>query len=71
MVLPPHSSHLTQPLDVGIFRPLKQVVASLTGEVARFNDGRMSRDAWTVNIVLARQKALTPANIRSGWKNAG
>ena len=59
MVLPPHSSHLTQPLHVGIFRPLKQAVASLTGNVARFKDGRMSRDTWTVNIVLARRRALT------------
>ena len=28
VILPPHSSHLTQPLDVGIFRPLKQAMAS-------------------------------------------
>ena len=66
MVLPPHSSHLTQPLDVGIFRPLKQAVASLTGKVAIFSDGRKSRDTWTVNIVQARRKALTQDNIRSG-----
>ncbi len=26
-VLGPHSSHLTQPLDVGIFGPLKKVMA--------------------------------------------
>ena len=28
MVLPPHSSHLTQPLDVGVFGPLKTHMAS-------------------------------------------
>ena len=28
MVLPPHSSHLTQPLDVGVFGPLKTLMAS-------------------------------------------
>ena len=26
-ILPPHSSHLTQPLDVGVFRPLKKYMA--------------------------------------------
>ena len=71
MVLPPHSSHLTQPLDVGIFRPLKQAMASTTNRVARFDDGRMSRATWIVNIVQVRSKALTESNIRSGWRNAG
>jgi hypothetical protein len=28
MVLPPHSPHLTQPLDVGVFGPLKTLMAS-------------------------------------------
>ena len=28
MVLPPHSSHLTQPLDVEVFSPLKTLIAS-------------------------------------------
>ena len=30
MILPPHSSHLTQPLDIGIFGPLKTAMLAET-----------------------------------------
>jgi len=28
MILPPHSSHLTKPLDVGVFQSLKKVMST-------------------------------------------
>ena len=39
MVLPAHSSHITQPLDVGIFGPLKGHMSRLATEAARINGG--------------------------------
>ena len=41
MVLPPHSSHLLQPLDVGLFGPLKLAFSSQCSEFMRTNPGRV------------------------------
>src|SRR5436190_15814504 len=34
-LLPPHSSHLLQPLDVGIFGPLKTILSSYLTRILR------------------------------------
>jgi len=39
MVLPSHTSHITQPLDVGIFGPLKGAMARYTDAVATYDGG--------------------------------
>ena len=66
-----HSSHVTQPLEVGMFRPLKQAIALTTDRVARFDEGRMSRATWVSNIIVAPQRTLTSSNIKSGWRLSG
>ena len=38
-VLPPHSSHLTQPLDVGIFGPFKKMYSQECQKYMRLNHG--------------------------------
>ena len=71
LILPPHTSHVLQPLDVGVFAPLKRALASETDAVARLDYGRIQRIEWTKMYIRARGKALTSTNIVSGWKATG
>ena len=43
LILPPHISHLLQPLDVGVFAPLKRALVEETDAVSQLNSGRISR----------------------------
>lgn len=71
LILPPHTSHVLQPLDVSIFAPLKRALAAETDAAARLDSGRIPRVEWTAMYIRAREKALTAANIVSGWKATG
>jgi len=71
MVLPAHSSHITQPLDVGIFAPLKAAMAWQADRWTSLHPGRVAKADWCSNMVQARLKAMTEANIRAGWRSTG
>ena len=43
MILPPHSSHLTQPLDVGVFGPLKKHMAAEVDPLIRTGISRIQK----------------------------
>jgi hypothetical protein len=71
-VLPPHTSHALQPLDVGCFGPFKSVyynecnlyMASTRGQViTKYNIAELSSKAYL--------KTMTPVNITSGFRKAG
>ena len=71
LILPPHCSHVLQPLDVGVFSPLKRALAAETDAVSRLDAGRIKRAEWTDMYIRARQRAVTAANIKSGWRATG
>jgi len=71
MVLPSHTSHITQPLDVGIFGPLKAAMARATDQAATYDCGRISKADWASALVAARITAMMEHNIRAGWKATG
>jgi hypothetical protein len=71
LVLPPHCSHILQPLDGSIFAPLKRALAIETDSVARLDPGRVARAEWTQMYIRAIEKAVTLSNIVSGWKATG
>jgi hypothetical protein len=71
MILPPHCSHILQPLDLTIFGPLKAALSKETDRVARVDYGRIHRSEWTQMYFRAREKALSVDNIQSGFKSAG
>jgi hypothetical protein len=71
LILPPHTSHILQPLDISVFAPLKRALAYETDHLSRLDSGRIPRIQWTEMYIRARAKALTSDNIRSGWKSAG
>ena len=66
LVLPPHTSHVLQPLDLSNFAPVKRALAAETYLAARLDSGLMQRVEWTEMYIRAREEALTAANIVKG-----
>jgi hypothetical protein len=62
---------MLQPLDVSVFSPLKRALAAETDAVSRLDSGRLQKVEWTKMYIRARERALTTANIVSGWKATG
>ncbi len=71
VVLPSHTFQITQPLDVGIFGPLKAAMARQTDEMARYDPRRIQRSLWATQLLCARSEAMTERNIRVGWSKTG
>jgi len=71
LILPPHTSHVLQPLDVSVFSPLKRALAAETDAASRVDAGRIIRSEWTRMYIRARESALREANITSGFKATG
>jgi DDE superfamily endonuclease/Tc5 transposase DNA-binding domain len=71
ILLRPHSSHLMQPLDVGVFGPLKTAVSSKLVELISTGVSRLQKIEWVEAYISAREKAFSIKNIQSGWRGAG
>lgn len=71
MVLPAHTSHITQPLDVGPFAPLKIAMSNQALRANRYDPGRVQKVDFVRHLVQARQIGMTGENIRSGWRSSG
>ena len=71
-VLPPHSSHHLQPLDVGCFKPLKSAYDSLAHQFLKRHPGQnINRYSMTALICQAYTTALTPKNIQISFNKTG
>uniref|UniRef100_A0A1X7UEV0 HTH CENPB-type domain-containing protein n=1 Tax=Amphimedon queenslandica TaxID=400682 RepID=A0A1X7UEV0_AMPQE len=70
--LPPHSSHITQPLDVGFFSPLKQAWKK---EVTRFNSDNpgspVGKSTFSKVFRKAYLSAIKPETIINGCRHSG
>jgi hypothetical protein len=71
VLLPPHSSHLLQPLDVGVFAPLKRAMSNQMSRFLRSGIQRMHKVEWLERFIIAREQGITKENILSGWRGAG
>ena len=71
MILLPHSSHLTQPLDVGVFGALKKHMAAEIDPLIRTGVSRIQRVEWLTAFVAAHNRAVCPKNILSGFSGTG
>ena len=71
MVLPPHSSHLTQPLDVGVFGPLKTLMASAIEPLIGIEIHQIMKAEWLAAYVKAHNNAFSKRNIQSGFCGTG
>jgi len=71
LLMPPHSSHLCQPLDVGIFSSLKLHVSRELDNIMRHGVSNIKKFEWANCYRIARPKAMTKSNILSAWSGAG
>lgn len=72
LFLPSHTSHVLQPLDISIFSSLKSTYrADLYQASCMDTVSPIGKAAFLLRYYKARQIALTPRNIRSGWSGAG
>jgi hypothetical protein len=71
IILPPHSSHLLQPLDVAVFGPLKTAISTQLDRFIRTGISRVQKVEWLTGYIKARSIALSSRNILSGWSGAG
>ena len=72
LCLPPHTTHATQPLDCGVFSPLKAQWSATCHDfiqkhpgkaISKFNFNKLFSQAWL--------KSLIPANLIAGFKTCG
>lgn len=72
MSLPPNSTHRTQPLDKGVFSPLKQAWREECHVFLLKNQGKViSKFSFSQIFSKAWLKSMTPSNIISGFRNTG
>jgi hypothetical protein len=70
-VLPAHSTHLTQPLDIGLFGPLQHYYGVLLSEWFKGGYPAISREDFIPLLQEAREQTYTLQNIKGAWSGAG
>jgi len=71
LCMPPHSSHLLQPLDVGCFGPLKKAYSREIEQLIRCSITHVSKTEFFPAFYAAFQATITESNIKGGFRGAG
>jgi hypothetical protein len=72
LCLPSHTSHVLQPLDVGVFKSFKSFFSKVCTQYMAKNPGRViTEDILSSLVGNALGQSHTPINIFSGFKKAG
>ncbi|EDN11036.1 conserved hypothetical protein [Histoplasma mississippiense (nom. inval.)] len=71
LYMPPHSSHLLQPLDVGCFSPLKTAYGRQVENQMRLGINHIDKEEFLALYPAAQMQALTENNIKSSFRAAG
>jgi DDE superfamily endonuclease/Tc5 transposase DNA-binding domain len=71
LCLPPHSTHLLQPCDVGIFEPLQAAYGRLVDNHCRGGRTGVNKESFLGIFSEAKKKAFTAENISSAWRGTG
>ena len=69
--MPPHSSHLLQPLDVGCFSPLKRAYSREVESLIRNYINHITKLEFLLAFKTAFDRSFTAANIYSAFRGAG
>jgi hypothetical protein len=70
-VLPAHSSHLTQPLDVGLFGPLQHYYGKMIREMFKGDSPALLKEDFIPILKKVREQTYTPLNIFHAWEVTG
>jgi hypothetical protein len=71
LYMPPHSSHLLQPLDVGCFGPLKKAYSRQIKNLIRGGVGHITKEDFLSVFFVAFNLIMTEKNIQGGFRGAG
>jgi hypothetical protein len=71
LCMPPHSSHLLQPLDVGCFAPLKRAYGKQIEDLIRNCINHITKVEFLPAFRAAFEASFTESNIRGGFRGAG
>lgn len=72
LCLPPHTTHLLQPLDVGVFAPLATAYKSHVQRITRLGASyHVDKVDFLQVYQQARQEAITPINVKKAWAATG
>ena len=71
LCMPPHSSHILQPLDFGCFSPLKTAYGKQIEGMMRASITHITKEDFFPAFYAAFQAALTLENIQGGFRGAG
>ena len=71
LCMPPHSSHLLQPLDVGCFGPLKQAYGRQVEDLMRMHINHISKLEFLCSFREAFFASMTEKNIQGGFAGSG
>ena len=69
--LPPHTSHLLQPLDVGVFAPESHWISEELNRPSLLGATSISPARMLELLAAARPRAFTYRNITRAWKKTG
>ena len=69
--LPPHTTHESQPLDISVFKPLKQNWQNACYKFVQSNPGKVINKYLFSPLLNEAWMATTPANICSGFRKCG
>lgn len=72
LCLPPHTTHVSQPLDISFFRPLKVYWSEGCHKYMQNNPGRtVTKYQFSALFSVAWYKAIKAENLVSGFRKAG
>lgn len=71
LCMPPHSSHLLQPLDVGCFGPLKRAYSKEIEGLIRCRINHITKEDFLPAFKAAFDSAITEKNIAGGFRGTG
>jgi hypothetical protein len=71
LCMPPHSSHLLQPLDVGCFGPLKKAYGRQIENMMRAHILHITKDDFFPAFHAAFKETMTESNVQGGFRGAG
>lgn len=69
--MPPYSSYLLQPLDIGCFRLLKKAYGREIEHLIRCSITHVSKTEFFLAFYAAYQATMTERNIKGGFRGAG
>jgi hypothetical protein len=69
--MPPHSSHLLQPLDVGCFGPLKTAYGRQVEGLMRLGVNHITKEEFLTAYLAVHATSFTTSNIRGGFAATG